>query len=157
MDAIDLISKGETSKAVEALLLQAKSANNSKSTKSLVLLKSNLKRSKREYSLGLITHEEYNVVTAKTNQYLLDFINGEPLEVQSKEVQGKLKNVIKYPLLILSGLTFFYSLLLFYLRQDVLSELIKYQNFDVDISVLITPIVLLVGSVFLFLKTKNHA
>lgn len=157
MTAIDLISKGETLKAIDVLLKEATATKDKAINKSLVLLKSNLKRSKREHLMGLITREEYQVVIAKTNQYLLEYDKEGKLEVAPKAVQGKLKSFIKYPLLVLSGCAFFYAAILFYLRSDIIRELLLYQNFDIDSYKLIMPLLLLVGSLYLFLKTKNHA
>ena len=83
MDTLEIIMNGETERALDQLISETKAKNEQDDLEKLQLLKANLKKTKRDNRLGLITHEEYNIVFAKTNQYLIDFVQDEKLEIDT--------------------------------------------------------------------------
>lgn len=157
MDALELIMAGKTDEAMAALLHQANSENKNDAHRNLLLLKSNLKKAKRENRLGLITLEDYNVVFAKTNQYLIDYVREDKLDIDTNEIQPKFKKAARIVLTVGSIMMMLFSLLILYLRRDILEQIISYQHFDVDIYRLIFPTLLFFGGIYIFIKTRNHA
>ena len=157
MDILEIIMSGDQNEALNALIKQVKAEKKEEDLKQLFLLKSNLKKTKRENRLGLITREQHDVIVAKTNQYMIDYVQGDGLEIDHVELQPKFSGVIKNMLLFTAGIVFLFSVGLFYLRRDILEQLIKYQDFDVDVYLLFLPAILFFSSIYLFFKIKNHA
>jgi len=157
MDILEIIMNGDQDAALNTLIQQTKAEKKEKDLQQLFLLKSNLKKTKRENRLGLITREQHDVIVARTNQYMIDYVNGDKLEIDQIEIEPKFTSVIKQLLTFIIGLIFLFSLGMFYLRRDILEQIIQYQDFDVESYLLVLPSILFAGSIYLFFKIRNHA
>ncbi len=156
MDTLEIIMNGETERALNQLIDETKAKNANDDLKKLQLLKANLKKTKRDNRLGLITQEEYGVVFAKTNQYLIDFVREEKLEIDTAAIKPKFKSIVRQIFMFVSILGVIIGLLFFYLRRDILEQIITEQHFD-ESYLLLFPTLLLAGSIYLFIKTRKHA
>jgi len=156
MDTLEIIMKGETERAIDDLITQAKADDKGEDLKKLILLKANLKKTKRDIRLGLITQEEYGVVFAKTNQYLIEYVRDDKLDVDEVAIRPRFKSIIKKLLLVGSVLGILLGLFYFYLRRDILERIFVEQQLD-ETYLLLFPVLLLIGSVYIFIKTRKHA
>jgi len=147
---------GETERALDQLISETKAKNEQDDLEKLQLLKANLKKTKRDNRLGLITHEEYNIVFAKTNQYLIDFVQDEKLEIDTASIKPKFKSIVRKVLMAVSVIGFLFGGLFFYLRRDILGQIVAEQHFN-ESHLLLFPTLLLVGSIYLFIKNRKHA
>lgn len=156
MKAIELIENAETEKAIDLLIKEARSKEDKDVTKQLTILKANLKKTKQRHLLGLVTDETERIVTGKTNEYLLGYINGDTLNVDKKDIAPRLKGIAKTVGFIFSIGLFLIAMMLLYLRRDIINQLLVHQNFQVDFYLLFAPIIFLVFSIYLFFKLRSY-
>jgi len=156
MDPVQLIANAETEKAINLLLKDQPSKD---AASKLTILKANLKKVKRQHMLGLVSKEQESIVFAKTNQYLMGYINGadDVLEIDENEIKAEWKGIAKQLLMGGCVVLLLFSFLLLYLRRDILTEMLLHQNFQVDFQLLFFPIILMVISLYLFKKIKSYA